>query len=356
MPPTFKLELTGPQFRPLSEALRATLDLNGFDQMLKQRLDINRQDITVAHNYQTIVFEVISAANRESWVYLLVDAVRQERPKNPVFVEYERMLSMGPQGLPDQTRLESIINESNALLDVDKFLGRLGEVVGQVCRVDLRGDGNGTGFLIGPRAVLTNYHVIESVIKQAHSLQDFTCRFDYKVRADGTSVNKGTVYNVTDLVAHSPYDPADLVRDTQQPDPNKLDYALLLLEGEPGNDPLGGKPTGDPRGWVKMPAVAHAFSANSPLFIVQHPDKKPMKLALDTDAVIGLNNNRTRVEYKTNTEPGSSGSPCFDQNWELVALHHSGDPSWAPTWNEGIPIQLITAHLQASEQAKQYLG
>ena len=41
----------------------------------------------------------------------------------------------------------------------------------------------------------------------------------------------------------------------------------------------------------------------------QHPEGTPLKLALDTEAVISLNANNTRVLYSTNTEPGSSGSP-----------------------------------------------
>jgi hypothetical protein len=350
MSSTTTLELTGSQFWPLSEALRATLSLSQFDQMLKQRLDINREDIALGVDYQEIVFRVIGEANRASWVYRLVDAARQERPKNPVFVEYARLVRIAPRDLPNQAELESLIKKANTLLDIAAFRSRLGEIEGQVCRVDLQGEGTGTGFLVGASTVMTNYHVIESVVKQQHTVQEFTCRFDFKVRddgtANGTSVNKGTVYNVTELITYSPYDPADLKRDGQQPDANNLDYALLRLDGEPGHEPVGGKSTGDPRGWVALPQTAYPFPPKSPLFIVQHPDKNPMKLALDTEAVIGLNNNQTRVEYTTNTEPGSSGSPCFSQNWDLVALHHSGDSNWVPTWNEGIPITLILNHLK----------
>ena len=50
-----------------------------------------------------------------------------------------------------------------------------------------------------------------------------------------------------------------------------------------------------------------------------------MKLALDTKAVIGLNGNGTRLRYRTNTEPGASGSPVFTVDWSIVALHHYGD-------------------------------
>jgi V8-like Glu-specific endopeptidase len=122
------------------------------------------------------------------------------------------------------------------------------------------------------------------------------------------------------------------------------------LEKEIGHEPIGNKAADHetpPRGWITLPTAPYNFAANTPLFIVQHPDAAPMKLALDTEAIIGLNSNGTRVTYKTNTEPGSSGSPCFNQNWELVALHHAGDPkSLMPMWNRGIPIALVTAHLE----------
>ena len=78
-----------------------------------------------------------------------------------------------------------------------------------------------------------------------------------------------------------------------------------------------------------------------------------MKLALDLEAELELNANGTRVLYKTRTEAGSSGSPCFNELWEVVALHHAGDPSYAgfynPAFNEGIPISKIVERLRAKD-------
>lgn len=343
------LELTGPQFPALSQALRSRLRLSQFDRMLAERLDINREDIALGDDYTEIVFKVISEANRSGWVYRLVDAARKEKPGEPVFVEYARLVKIAPVGTPDTDQfaeLESIVNPKNPMLDIVRFRSRLGEIEGQVCRIDLRGDGTGTGFLIGAGTVLTNYHVVESLVKQEHTLQDFTCRFDYKRREDGKTVDDGTVFKVTKLVGYSPYDPVDKLSGSQTPDPENLDYALLRLEGEPGNSPIGGKVGDDTRGYIELPETAAKFKEGDPLFIVQHPMKSPMQLALDPEAVIGLNTNGTRVRYKTNTRSGSSGSPCFDQNWNLVALHHSGDRAVTPKWNEGIPISLVKSQIQ----------
>src|SRR5204863_1924748 len=88
------------------------------------------------------------------------------------------------------------------------------------------------------------------------------------------------------------------------------------------------------------------FVPHSPLFIIQHPKGEPIKLNLDTNSIIGLvDDRRLRVRYATNSEPGSSGSPCFDQNWQLIALHHAGDHEFAPQYNEGIPIDAIVRRL-----------
>jgi V8-like Glu-specific endopeptidase len=90
-----------------------------------------------------------------------------------------------------------------------------------------------------------------------------------------------------------------------------------------------------------------------PLMIAQHPDGKPLKLAVDTDSVIGLNPTGTRVRYATNTEAGSSGSPVFDLEWNLVALHHFGDPAYEhpPSYNQGVPIDLIQKRIAAQGKA-----
>jgi hypothetical protein len=49
------------------------------------------------------------------------------------------------------------------------------------------------------------------------------------------------------------------------------------------------------------------------------------------------------IKYRTNTKGGSSGSPCFTDRWQLVALHHATENSPRPTYNEGIPFAAILA-------------
>ena len=182
--------------------------------------------------------------------------------------------------------------------------------------------------------------------------QDVVLRFDYKRRSDGVTVDEGTVYHLAaDWLIHgSPPSPND--EKGGEPSLGELDYALLRVDGEPGNDPVGGpktlekNPEAAPRGWIEIPGVPPELRPNGALFILQHPKGEPLKLAIDTNAVIEVKYEGRRVRYRTNTEPGSSGSPCFDADWNLTALHHMGDPSYGPAqFNQGIPIAAIVQRL-----------
>lgn len=104
---------------------------------------------------------------------------------------------------------------------------------------------------------------------------------------------------------------------------------------------------------------APGFAAKMAIIIAQHPDGDPLKLALDTDAIdqerdhtLGLRPGGMRVRYATNTLGGSSGSPCFDFDWNLISLHHYGDTSYnQPRYNQGIPIGPIRARLEQTGKA-----
>jgi V8-like Glu-specific endopeptidase len=233
-----------------------------------------------------------------------------------------------------------------AKLDVRVWQNRLLKIERQVCRVELEGQALGTGFLVGPDTVLTNWHVFE-IAKNAGKLDKIGCRFDY-VRLPNGDTDPGQLITITgaDAIDGSPYSAAEITTKPDDPPPTKdqLDYALLRLASRAGEQQIEGAP----RGWIKLPAATLPLAADSPILIVQHPEGSPMKLALDTQAVIGLNGNGTRIRYRTNTEPGSSGSPVFTMDWDIVALHHSGDPKWAnPAFNQGVPIELIQQRLSA---------
>jgi hypothetical protein len=286
----------------------------------------------------------------------LLEVAKSARNDSSVTPELRRALEQ--LGLlaetPGGPALETIVRESNSLLDIHNWVARLTEIEGMVCRIAIDSSGTlvprGTGFLVAPDIVLTNRHVIAPVLDGNYQPSQLRAQFDYHVLRNGT-VDEGTLVKLADdwLLGSAQHDPIDTKVHplSNEPDAGNLDFALLRLSRPAGAQTLaGGKPNGKPaRGFLDLEAGATPADKNSPVFIVQHPEGGTMKLALDTAGVIGISKNQLRIRYRTNTLRGSSGSPVFNQDWELIALHHAGDPKYPELntgqYNEGIPIRTL---------------
>lgn len=106
----------------------------------------------------------------------------------------------------------------------------------------------------------------------------------------------------------------------------------------------------------QLPAVATYPIAKRPvdrskeqkIFVIGHPQGGALSISLYDNLLLDCDD--TFVHYRSPTLPGSSGSPVFNNDWELVALHHAGhqqtrklDGSGTYEANEGIQIAKIRA-------------
>lgn len=346
--------MRGRELLAASEALRDAFTPEQFDQLLFFYLNKRRENYARPGNFPTVVYEVLSAAEREGWTANLLAAAREANPTNAQLMALAEAWQIAPVRTETRDALERIISQEAGFLDITAWRERLGALEGQVGRVEVTVPGGtikGTAFLAGPDVGLTNYHVLERVINGTVGTSNVLVRFDYKRSGDGVVLNNGTEHRLPDadwLIDASPPSPVDSLVDPGQqlPQEDQLDYAVFRLLGEPGEEPIGGTsagPQSPSRGWIGAAATAEQFTAESTMFVLQHPAGAPLKL--DFAPVIGLNGNRTRVRHLVNTEQGSSGSPCFNRNLELVALHHGGDPNFAvghrPEYNEAVPFSAI---------------
>ncbi|MDZ8067095.1 MAG: trypsin-like peptidase domain-containing protein [Nostoc sp. DedQUE08] len=177
---------------------------------------------------------------------------------------------------------------------------------------------SGTGFLVAQDLLLTNNHVLPS----SNLLADTIFRFNYEENFQGEAQQT----------------------DEYRPKPNgafhtnqALDYTLVQLGGEPGKK------------WGWLPLTSKAISIGSRVNIIQHPSGQPKQISLQNNFVQYVGGNV--VQYITSTLQGSSGSPVFNDGWQIVALHHAGGNIPEPTTqqryfrNEGIQIESILADL-----------
>jgi hypothetical protein len=346
----------------LNEALLSAFTYQSLERMLFFRLGKHLGHIAPRDNLRQVVFEVIATAEMEGWTNDLVHAAHDANPGNPTMKHFTAHYVRFQGATPT---LEKIIQKSNSFLDVATWRAKLERIERQVCSIEIAGDHSGTGFLIAHDLIMTNYHVIEDLLGASpkFSPQHVRIRFDFKKSEDGTLLNDGIRYGLADggwLVDYSRYSEAEGNNNFDAvPADNELDYAVLRVAARsqeqngattPGNEPVKGA-RDKRRGWIQFPEQPVSFTPGAPLFILQHPKKEPLKMALATDSIIGLNSNCTRLRHKTNTEPGSSGSACFDSNWDLVALHHAGDPNWLrPQWNQAVPAGAIRELWQKTDK------
>ncbi len=364
--------MQGVQFEEIWKAFYTGYSKKSLEQLLRFRLNLDLDDIVADGPMRDMVFDLLSQSEREGWTTDLVREGYRFNPRNPDLLRIYEKYGLAP-GVSVQDSgaavlgadavsaagFEKTIKDRLPAFDFAVWREKMALVESQVCRVEIDGNAAGTGFLVGADAMLTNYHVLESVLKEPTLAKKVTCRFDYKVLADKSRV-EGVVIGLhsTDWnLDFSKYSAAEQTRNPDNPPPtqDELDYALVRLTrrlGEETAAPRGGA-AGPRRGWLTIPVNAPVFIPKMPLMIAQHPDGKPLKLAVDTESVIGVNAGGTRVRYATNTEAGSSGSPVFDLDWNLIALHHLGDPAYdhPPAYNQGVPIDKIRDRLAKTGKA-----
>jgi hypothetical protein len=350
------MALSGTQWQKLTDALsHAYPSLDTLAMMLQFRCDVALGDIAAPGPLPAVVFKVIQDAEAKGWTSKLVAGARESNPGNAELATVAAEIGLAVVA-PPAPELEVLITAEQGFLNPVTWRERLSLLEGQVCQISYPLNGktaSGTGCLVAPDLVLTNEHVITALRDDATLVGQVDVRFDYKALGDGTVVSDGVHFKLAAngwLEDWSPPSQIDLLTDqgTQVPSVQDLDYALLRIDGEPGNQTLGttSQPGAPTRGWVTE--LAPPVAAETFLFILQHPLGKA--LALAGDRVTAVNGNATRIRYKTNTEHGSSGAPCFDINWRLAALHHLGDPGFSTMsradYNEGVPMPAILELLE----------
>ncbi len=355
------------EFEELRQVILQEMKREAFEKMLKQ-LDYSFTEDDSIQPFDIFVFRILYKANLNLWHRRLLDAILLLLPDHEVVLKIAADTGIAAQ---EESNLEALVSSTSQFWDSVKTRKKLYRLEQQICRIEVNlptGPKYGTGFLIGPDLVFTNYHNVDDLINGNITTDKVIARFDYKsvdsASTDNTeSIFKGTVHNlVADpneaVVAHSPYAEMDKTSGPlERPWPlEHLDFAILKLAKPAGRELAGGLTVlpgmkAERRGWIVFPSTGFTLNINDTLIIMQHPEGEPIKLVLEPNAVIGLNPNGQRVRYRANTKKGSSGSPCFNSEWKLVALHHVGDPSvWAPGYNQGIPINLITLFLKKNNQ------
>jgi V8-like Glu-specific endopeptidase len=208
----------------------------------------------------------------------------------------------------------------------------------------------GTGVLVSSRVLLTNHHVVPD----AEQAAQMGVQVGYEYDDDGGEPPCTTIRLAPEILFFTAAVSA-------------LDFTVIALAGEaPENT-----------GYVPLIEAGGKVLIGEPLNVIHHPGGERKQVSIRNNRLVSQDAKWLR--YTSDTRHGSSGAPVFNDQWEMVGLHHGGIPArdaegrrltrtsevWTPDmdeeaaayrWNEGARVsrivrRLCTAALPPSQRA-----
>ena len=252
-------------------------------------------------------------------------AVVQARQRIPLDEARQVARKIGP---------EAIWGKTIDFVDV-VFFERGARAARSVCRIITRsGQAIGSGFLISPRLLITNNHVISSET----AARGMFAEFEYE-RDIGGMPRQVTRFALAPEVIFLTDDRDD------------LDFSVLAV----GARAAGAKDL-SAFGYLPLSGARNKHALGDFVNIIQHPNGRMKEAVVRENQLVSRPKTGTVLHYVADTEPGSSGSPVFNVLWNVVALHHWGGPHRElfddkglrvpRTVNEGIRASAIATDLE----------
>ncbi len=244
------------------------------------------------------------------------------------------------------TRLERVFG-SDAFVTT-RWLNLLFDRLQAIGSVTTRsGRGVGTGFMVrGPVLstelgddwyFITNSHVVtddEAVIEKAPPGRQPCRPREVRITFELLFEQEPREYGVAEVIWSSP--------------PEECDVSILRLDGDFYEDGVESYPVS-----FQLPHP----STRPRLYIAGHPGGGSLQVSMHDNHLIDFDD--LRIQYRTPTNPGSSGSPVFNDEWDLVGVHHAGsaemprlDGSGAHEANQGVRLTAILAALEQVLRAR----
>ncbi len=207
---------------------------------------------------------------------------------------------------PSPVELERILG-TNDLLDMNYFERglRAARSVGRIVFFSPGGReaGYATGFMVSPHLLLTNEHVFG----RETDTESAEVEFDYQLDLMG-KLKPSERFRF----APSEFFIAD----------KALDFCLVAVNPAAR---FGRRALAD-FGWLPLYSTTGKVNPGEFVSLIQHPGGQPKQLAVRENRLVSLSEDPPLLTYMSDTAPGSSGSPVFNDAWQVVGLHHSGVP------------------------------
>lgn len=203
---------------------------------------------------------------------------------------------------PSSTELERLMG-TNDLVD-EFYLQRALFAARPVMRITLRDAasrerGWATGFMVSPRLLLTNWHVFPSREETSNAIAEANYVLD--IAGDPAPSYRFSIRGDQFYIADE-----------------HLDFALVAVDptSQDGRTPLS------QFGYHRLIAEPNKIRVGESMTLIQHPGGERRQFAIRENQLSQILDEF--LWYQSDTAPGSSGAPAFNDSFQVVALHHSG--------------------------------
>ncbi|MCZ2260832.1 DNA/RNA non-specific endonuclease [Sporosarcina sp. G11-34] len=280
--------------------------------------------------FQSLNMDLVDLQRQQALKRYIARSSERERiaselqTKNPLEVDTPERVALRKAIIDprDGLAIERIIGQDDLFPISYLEAGR--RAANPVCRIEIRDStgrvlGHATGFLVSTSLLLTNNHVLENY----DTAQFSVAQFNYEVGLDLKERPMKT-FRLT---------PKRLFITDQ-----KLDFTLVAIE-EVSAD---GTNVSD-FGFLPLISQTGKGLVGECVSIIQHPSGAPKAVAIRENQIMDVFDDY--IHYSTDTMPGSSGSPVYNDEWIVISLHHAGVPNPKNRAefiaNEGIRISSI---------------
>lgn len=280
--------------------------------------------------YQHLNMDLVDLQRQQALKRYIARSSERERiaselqTKNPLEVDTPKRVALRKAIIDsrDGFAIERIIGK-NDLFPISYLEAGL-RAADSVCRIEIRDSigrvlGHATGFLVSTSLLLTNNHVLEN----CDTAQFSVAQFNYEVGLDLKERPMKT-FRLT---------PGRLFVTDQ-----KLDFTIVAIE----EVSVDGTNVSD-FGFLPLLSQTGKGLVGECVSIIQHPSGAPKAVAIRENKIMDVFDDY--IHYSTDTMPGSSGSPVYNDEWIVISLHHAGvpDPKNRVEFiaNEGIRVSSI---------------
>ncbi len=165
--------------------------------------------------------------------------------------------------------------------------------------------GHGTGFLLRGTELSEEYGDGLVLLTNSHVISD-----DAEVRQRYGSLHSREAFVIFEALGTKNYKVEEILWSSP---PHELDATIVRLEEQVNETDF-----------YPLAAVLPVANKEARVYIIGHPGGGDLTYSIQDNLLLDYQHPPGYMHYRTPTKPGSSGSPVFNRDWDLIGLHHKG--------------------------------